>query len=637
MRITRQTMAIGFVAVSLIAGLSAVLYQDSSQLNLLTKERLIEKEILFDELYKMTFNPIEKMVRDYSYWDDLFNYVLAPEDRWAKDNLDTSFATYNYHYLWIYRNDGTLVRSMRNEVTGPRPGSPFPLPMNDIKSLVDRGNNFAQFHVMTPQGVMAVFVAPIRSPLGHSPRGRSFGLLLAGTLIDQNHLRELSRLSRSTISLQESKEATADTTSDPRDGVMTFSRALTGLHGETVKTLLVRMPVADVQRLLQEKDKNAVTGTVLIALLYCLAGFILHSRQRLKRAKLNLDAAQRVSRMGSWQLDIEQGVFFGSDNLYDIFGLSKSGKSIALEDFYALVHPEDLPRIRASIEHAIASKDGFDVECRVFRGDGELRTMRSRGVFLLVDGLRRQIAGYTQDVTELARMTSELVALNKHKDEMVTMLGHDLRTPLTPLTTILPLVRDRVADTELKKMVDLCCKSTVSLTKVVEKSRKLFKLFASVNEAELVPTPLASAVDAGITCNAGIIAEKQVACLNEVDPSIVLNGIPSQLSELFANLISNAVRFSPENGIVRISAERLDKTVTVAVHDDGFGLAQEHLERIFDEFFKADVSRHDLESPGLGLAICKRIVLNHNGRIWAESPGLGMGTTIRFTIREFGG
>jgi signal transduction histidine kinase len=113
-----------------------------------------------------------------------------------------------------------------------------------------------------------------------------------------------------------------------------------------------------------------------------------------------------------------------------------------------------------------------------------------------------------------------------------------------------------------------------------------------------------------------------------------VQAVPDQLRELFANLIANTVRFSPEKGVIRITAEQQAATVTVAIHDDGIGIEAAHLERIFDEFFKADESRHDLDAAGLGLSICKRIVFNHHGRIWAESPGLGKGTTIRFTLNE---
>jgi signal transduction histidine kinase len=70
------------------------------------------------------------------------------------------------------------------------------------------------------------------------------------------------------------------------------------------------------------------------------------------------------------------------------------------------------------------------------------------------------------------------------------------------------------------------------------------------------------------------------------------------------------------------------------VRDDGVGLKPGQSGQIFQEFFKADAARHDLHTQGLGLAICRRIVANHGGRIWAESAGIGHGTTIRFTLRQ---
>jgi len=68
--------------------------------------------------------------------------------------------------------------------------------------------------------------------------------------------------------------------------------------------------------------------------------------------------------------------------------------------------------------------------------------------------------------------------------------------------------------------------------------------------------------------------------------------------------------------------------------DNGLGLTKEHMDNIFDEFFKVDPSRHDLEASGLGLPICKRIVAKHGGKIWVESPGLGKGSTFYFTLKK---
>lgn len=243
----------------------------------------------------------------------------------------------------------------------------------------------------------------------------------------------------------------------------------------------------------------------------------------------------------------------------------------------------------------------------------------------------RDITEYRQAEKERSRMES-LLHHARMMETFMVRLGHDLRTPLTPLTTLLPLIRKRVTDRELIKSVDICCKSTASMMMLADKAQLLGSLSATIKSGERERITLYSLVEQSLADCADILYQKNVTCHNEVRHSVVVLVVPEQIKELFTNLISNAVRFSAESGVVRITAEEQNGTVTVAVNDDGIGLDPGHLEHIFDEFFKADESRHDLDSPGLGLTICKRIVQNHNGRIWAESSGIGKGSTIKFTI-----
>jgi signal transduction histidine kinase len=219
-------------------------------------------------------------------------------------------------------------------------------------------------------------------------------------------------------------------------------------------------------------------------------------------------------------------------------------------------------------------------------------------------------------------------------EALMARLGHDLRTPLTPLFVLFPLIRARVADPELQGMVDVCSKSAASMKKLVDRAQMLVSLTTTLTTAEFARITLVSVLESALVESGDSMAQKQITCQNDVSPLMIVPAVPDQLKELFVNLIANATRFSPEHGVIRITAEQQLDTVTVAVHDDGVGLAADHLERIFDEFFKADDSRHDLNAPGLGLSICKRIVRNHHGRIWAESPGIGKGTTIYLTLNE---
>lgn len=244
----------------------------------------------------------------------------------------------------------------------------------------------------------------------------------------------------------------------------------------------------------------------------------------------------------------------------------------------------------------------------------------------------RDITDYKLTENEKTRLESQLDHA-RLMETVITRLSHDLKTPLTPLFVLLPLLKKRIDQPALKKMLEICHKSITSINNLVEKSKVIARLSSSVKAYHLEEVSLKLFVDNILSDCEEMILEKHAACRNYIDPAIVVKAVPSQLYELFLNLISNAVQFSEEQGVITVSAEQ-QTALTVSIQDEGVGLSPAHLDQIFDEFFKADDSRHDIDAPGLGLSICKRIVRNHNGKIWAESPGLGKGTTVKFTIHE---
>jgi PAS domain S-box-containing protein len=245
----------------------------------------------------------------------------------------------------------------------------------------------------------------------------------------------------------------------------------------------------------------------------------------------------------------------------------------------------------------------------------------------------RDITEYKQAVDEKIRLRSQVEYAHLMETIMIR-LGHDLKTPLTPLFILLPLLKKQLTDPAQTKQLDACFKSAVTIKNLADKTRTLARLSSGSEEQNKVRFTLAALVDEAIHDCREAISQNQIECQNIIDQSLVVHGLPDQLRELFNNLISNAVHFSKERGNITIFAEHCDNTVTVSVRDEGIGITEDLLEHIFDEFFKADESRHNLEASGLGLSICKRIVQNHYGRIWAESPGHDQGTTINFTIEE---
>ncbi|MBC7963270.1 MAG: PAS domain-containing protein [Steroidobacteraceae bacterium] len=303
---------------------------------------------------------------------------------------------------------------------------------------------------------------------------------------------------------------------------------------------------------------------------------------------------------------------------------------------------EDLEFIRRKYAYINVEGRTLFAETNIpsFRNDGPCHLWATATP--LFDGQGNQVGGIEsiRDITEYKRSEEEqsrLVAqLNQARmmRSFMVRLSHDLKTPLTPLHILLPMIMARVEDPELKKMLDLCFKNTIIIKELTDKTGTLVKLSSDIKPYELEHIQLASLLDESLAVCAGAFAGDGGSCKNGIDPAIVVQVVTSQIKELFTNLISNAVRYSHVNRDICINADISSETVTVSVIDKGIGLDQAHLQIIFDEFFKVDESRHDLEASGLGLSICKRIVQNHGGRIWAESAGLGYGTSIMFTLNQ---
>ena len=98
------------------------------------------------------------------------------------------------------------------------------------------------------------------------------------------------------------------------------------------------------------------------------------------------------------------------------------------------------------------------------------------------------------------------------------------------------------------------------------------------------------------------------------------------------NLLNNAVKYSHEKGIISLRSKQDENSIIVSIEDNGIGLASPDINNIFNEFYKADISRHDHTSSGLGLSICKRIIEMHNGKLWVESEGINKGSIFYFSI-----
>jgi len=230
--------------------------------------------------------------------------------------------------------------------------------------------------------------------------------------------------------------------------------------------------------------------------------------------------------------------------------------------------------------------------------------------------------------------TAEIEELLKQKDEFIGQLGHDLKTPLTPLVTLLPIIQKRQKDKKSKELLDVSLKNIKYMRDLVVKTLELARLNAPNTKLDIADTDLLKELNKVIDANELIFKEHEIAVENKIDKNVMVQADELRLNELFTNLLTNAVKYTPAGGAIALDAQIKKDDVIVSVKDTGIGMTKEQLNHIFDEFYKVDSSRHDLDSSGLGLPICKRIVEKHGGKIWVESPGEGKGSTFYFTIKK---
>lgn len=230
--------------------------------------------------------------------------------------------------------------------------------------------------------------------------------------------------------------------------------------------------------------------------------------------------------------------------------------------------------------------------------------------------------------------TVEINRLLRNKSKFIDNLSHDLSTPITPLISLLPIIKEEITKPKTKELVDICIRNVEYIKRVINNSRELADItatdliFKKENLYEII-NELKKKYDV-------VFKSYNTKVQNNIQQDLIVKTDKNRLLQLFDHVTSNAINSMPEGGTLTFETKNVKKDsgvfIQVSIKDTGVGLTREQTDRLFDEFYKTDDTRHKLDSTGLGLSICKQIVEKHGGKIWADSHGKGTGTTIYFTI-----
>ena len=360
----------------------------------------------------------------------------------------------------------------------------------------------------------------------------------------------------------------------------------------------------------------------------------------LRESKARLEFTLAAARVGDWEIDVESGACRHSD-LYDrCFGLDASPAGWNLEGMLARVDADDRERVRALVERCFATREDLAFECRVTWPDGSTHWIDVHGSAYVSTrsdggaGGHLRYLGIIADITQRKAIEATLRDADVRKDEFLATLAHELRNPLAPIRNavqIMQLTRDDAKHENARKIIERQLRQMVHL---VDDLLDVSRISQGKVELRLEQADVSDVVMTAIETSRPLIdAGRHDLTLKLAPPrALLVDADITRLSQIIANLLNNAAKYTPEGGHIQVSAQREGAQAVISVVDSGIGISREMLPRVFDMFAQVDRSMERAQGGlGIGLALVKRLVEMHGGSVTAASDGPDLG--CRFEVR----
>ena len=332
----------------------------------------------------------------------------------------------------------------------------------------------------------------------------------------------------------------------------------------------------------------------------------------------------------------------GAERLYGYTAEEVIGESIGI--LQPGDRPNEFPSLMARVTHG-ESIDNFPTVRR--RKDGTLIDVSltlspikdTRGETIGVSAIARNITEAVRSKRQLQEQTKQLAGEARLKDEFLAMLAHELRNPMAPICNGIDVLRILPpGGEEAKQILNMMEEQTHNLVRLIDDLLDLSRVTRGKMELKQQRVVLTTIITNAIqTAESLIQAKGHELTLTQARESLYVHGDPTRLSQVVANLLNNAAKYTPEGGKISLTTESIGHEVAIRVKDNGLGIASEMLSSIFEMFVQADNSLHCSQGGlGIGLTLVKSLVEMHGGTVEATSDGLGNGSefTVRLPIHQ---
>lgn len=302
--------------------------------------------------------------------------------------------------------------------------------------------------------------------------------------------------------------------------------------------------------------------------------------------------------------------------------------------FFRIAFPDDYKKVKPKLLDIFESKSKKygELEFRIINRDGNILWIRLKlSLHRSFSGKVQKIYGIMSDITiskkneeEMIRSIEELNRLNETKDKFISIVSHDLRTPFTSILGFTDLLQndDSLSESERKQYIKFIMESAQTMLSLVNSVLDWTRLQTGRIKFEPEKTNVSEIINKVVNSLSGAAMQKSIKIYNLVQDDVYLFVDKNLISQVFYNLISNAIKFTMESGIVEISCSpnSTNTYYNFSIKDNGVGIKPEDLSKLFsvDSKFTTEGTSGE-KGSGLGLSLVKEIIEKHNGNIWVES------------------
>lgn len=360
------------------------------------------------------------------------------------------------------------------------------------------------------------------------------------------------------------------------------------------------------------------------------------AEEALQANKEHMRLANAATGVGIWEWNVITNAIRWDAQMFRIYGVPPTADGlVTYETWSRAVLPEDLARQEEVLADTVNRLGNSTREFRILRADnGECRWIQSvETVSANEEGKAEWVIGTNLDGTARKNAERAIREEAQRKDEFLAMLGHELRNPLNAIRNAVQIgleaPQDRDACQWASSVID---RQSQQLSRMVDDLLDVARINRGRIELRVAALDLGPVLEQAIAVVRPLLTRRRQTFTSDIGSQLRVTGDAPRLEQVFVNLLTNAVKYTPDNGRISLHARNEDGEVVVAIADNGAGISAELLPHIFDLFRQADSTLdRALGGLGIGLSVVKSLVEMHFGQVRVESAGTNAGATA--TVR----